>query len=226
MERIKQEHQSIAIQVAQLQQNARELLRTTKENRLEMAEKQAMELQEFHQDLQDKTSNFLTVTNINRQEMSEKQGRELREFHQDLQQKTADFLTVTNLIRQDSAYQQTMELQQFHQDLQQKTDNFLTDTRSKREEMSQKQSMNLQKFRQSLRDNIWGRVTELKVNVKPEIQVQKKQVLSKKQADIPQILTDDSWLLPGDMEDEITTKELGTKKLVSRRLSGKDTPVE
>jgi gas vesicle GvpC-like protein len=235
MERIKQEHQSIANQVAQLQQNAQNLLKNMNENRVEMAEKQGMELQEFHQDLREKTAHFLNVTTAKREEMSQQQTRELQQFNQELQQKTADFLTGTNLIRQENAQQQTMELQQFNQELQQKTADFLTETRLKREEMSEKQKMNLQKFVQSLRDSIWGVTKEVEVKVKPAVKteikptvppVQKTKVVVKKPAEIPQILTEDSWLLPGDMEDENTTKETVAKKLVSRRLSGKDAPGE
>lgn len=84
MERIRQEHRSIAEEVAQLFKETQAFLSETTATRQIRAKKQAEKLHQFHQKLQQETSDFLTVTHEQRLAQAKEQNQRLRQFRQDL----------------------------------------------------------------------------------------------------------------------------------------------
>ncbi|MEH1909012.1 gas vesicle protein GvpC, partial [Nostoc sp.] len=86
MEKIRQEHKSIAEEVSQLFRETHEFLSATTANREEQAKKQAQYLHQFHQNLQQTNREFLTETTKER--LAQAQA-----LHQELEQTNREFLT-------------------------------------------------------------------------------------------------------------------------------------
>lgn len=84
MERIRQEHRSIAEEVAQLFKETQIFLSETTATRQVQAKEQAEKLRQFHQKLQQESSDFLTVTHEKRIAQAKEQNQRLRQFRQDL----------------------------------------------------------------------------------------------------------------------------------------------
>ncbi|MBR8841106.1 MAG: gas vesicle protein GvpC [Stigonema ocellatum SAG 48.90 = DSM 106950] len=84
MVRIRQEHRSIAEEVAQLSRETHEFLSATKAHRQEEAKKQAQQLHEFYQNLKQTTDDFLAQTSEQRMAQAKEQKQELQRFRQDL----------------------------------------------------------------------------------------------------------------------------------------------
>jgi gas vesicle GvpC-like protein len=117
MERIRQEHRSIAEEVSQLFKETQNFLSDITVERQKQAKKQAEELFKFHQNLQQENRDFLTATEQQRIEQAKKQAEELFKFHQNLQQENRDFLTATHEQRMTNAQEQNQRLRQFRRDL-------------------------------------------------------------------------------------------------------------
>ncbi|RCJ35207.1 gas vesicle protein GvpC [Nostoc punctiforme NIES-2108] len=84
MEKIRQEHKSIAEEVSQLFRETHEFLSATTANREEQAKKQAQYLHQFQQNLEQTTHEFLAETAKNRTEQAKAQKQYLHQFRQDL----------------------------------------------------------------------------------------------------------------------------------------------
>jgi gas vesicle GvpC-like protein len=117
MERIRQEHRSIAEEVSQLFQETQTFLSDITVERQKQAKKQAEELFKFHQNLQQENREFLAATEEQRIEQAKKQAEELFKFHQNLQQENREFLTVTHQQRMTKAKEQNQQLRQFRKEL-------------------------------------------------------------------------------------------------------------
>ncbi|MBE9228880.1 gas vesicle protein GvpC [Phormidium sp. LEGE 05292] len=117
MEKIRQEHRSIAEEVSQLFKETQIFLSDVTVERHKQAKKQAEELFKFHQNLQQENRDFLTETEKQRIEQAKKQAEELFKFHQNLEQENREFLTVTHERRMTNAQEQNQKLRQFRRDL-------------------------------------------------------------------------------------------------------------
>ncbi|MFN6028036.1 MAG: gas vesicle protein GvpC [Dolichospermum sp.] len=84
MARIRQEHQSIAGEVARLALETNEFLSATTAQRQAQAQKQAQELLAFHKELQATTEQFLSETTKARFAQAKEQKESLLQFRQDL----------------------------------------------------------------------------------------------------------------------------------------------
>ena len=117
MERIRQEHRSIAEEVSQLFKETQIFLSDITVERHKQAKKQAEELFKFHQNLQQENREFLADTEQQRIEQAKKQAEELFKFHQNLQQENREFLTATEQQRMTKAQEQSQRLRQFRREL-------------------------------------------------------------------------------------------------------------
>ena len=84
MEKIRQEHRSIAEEVTQLFNETHEFLSATTAQRQAQAKQQAQQLHEFRQQLEQTSHQFLTETAKERTAQAKQQGQELRQFRKDL----------------------------------------------------------------------------------------------------------------------------------------------
>lgn len=84
MERIRQEHRSIAEEVSQLFKETQIFLSDITVERHKQAKKQAEELFKFHQNLQQENREFLTATEQQRMTKAQEQSQRLRQFRREL----------------------------------------------------------------------------------------------------------------------------------------------